>query len=225
VARYFHRAKLICGNSQEFCQFADAVGRDQETIRWISIGVIRDENPFRHSHSPVNTVKSHSSLAPINLKDPCVTRYSGTKKSCGRHVPWAARVKVDESRQALIASGLFSTVRITPASDPDNPGQVRMTIDVTERSHRSIGAGVAYNTSQGPAARAFWENRNLFGNAEYLRLAVEGGQQIAGFSANFRHPIFWRRISHIRYSHIRYRCTCHCGWLPALAPAFGIWST
>jgi translocation and assembly module TamA len=98
--------------------------------------------------------------------------------------------KVEETRRALIASGLFSTVRITPQADPDNPGDVRMTVDVTERLHRSVGVGVAYNTSQGPAARAFWENRNLFGNAEYLRLAVEGGQQIAGFRANFRRPDF-----------------------------------
>ena len=98
--------------------------------------------------------------------------------------------KVEETRGALIASGLFSTVRITPLADPDNPGDVRMTVDVTERLHRSVGVGVAYNTSQGPAARAFWENRNLFGNAEYLRLAVEGGQQIAGFRANFRRPDF-----------------------------------
>jgi translocation and assembly module TamA len=98
--------------------------------------------------------------------------------------------KVEETRRALIASGLFSTVRITPVADPDNLGDVRMTVDVTERLHRTIGVGVAYNTSQGPAARAFWENRNLFGNAEYLRLAVEGGQQIAGFRANFRRPDF-----------------------------------
>ena len=98
--------------------------------------------------------------------------------------------KVDETRRALIASGLFSTVRITPAPDPDNPGEVRMTIDVTERLHRSIGAGVAYNTSQGVGARAFWENRNLFGNAEYVRLTVEGGQQIAGLRTNFRRPDF-----------------------------------
>src|SRR6266478_4882989 len=97
---------------------------------------------------------------------------------------------VEETRRALIESGLFSTVRITPMADPDNPEDVRMTIDVTERLHRTIGVGVAYNTSQGPAARVFWENRNLFGNAEYLRLAVEGGQQIAGFRANFRRPDF-----------------------------------
>src|SRR6266478_3513748 len=97
---------------------------------------------------------------------------------------------VEETRRALIESGLFSKVRITPTADPDNPEDVRMTIDATERLHRTIGVGLAYNTSQGPAARAFWENRNLFGNAEYLRVAAEAGQQIAGFRANFRKPDF-----------------------------------
>jgi translocation and assembly module TamA len=98
--------------------------------------------------------------------------------------------KVEETRRALIESGLFSTVRITPTTAPANPEDVRMTIDVTERLHRTIGVGLAYNTSQGPAARVFWENRNLFGQAESLRIAAEGGQQIAGFRANFRRPDF-----------------------------------
>jgi translocation and assembly module TamA len=98
--------------------------------------------------------------------------------------------KVEATRRALIESGLFSTVRITPTADPDHPEDVRMTIDATERLHRTIGVGLAYNTSQGPAARAFWENRNLFGNAESLRVAAEAGQQIAGFRANFRKPDF-----------------------------------
>jgi translocation and assembly module TamA len=98
--------------------------------------------------------------------------------------------KVEETRRALIETGLFSTVRITPTVDPQNPEDARMTIAPTERLHRTIGAGVAYNTSQGIGARAFWENRNLFGGAEYLRLTAEAGQQIAGFRANFRRPDF-----------------------------------
>jgi translocation and assembly module TamA len=98
--------------------------------------------------------------------------------------------KVEATRRALIETGLFSTVQITPTVDPDHPEDVRMTIDATERLHRTLGAGLAYNTSQGPAARVFWENRNLFGNAEYLRVAAEGGQQIAGFRTNFRRPDF-----------------------------------
>ena len=98
--------------------------------------------------------------------------------------------KVEETRRALIESGLFSTVRITPMADPDNPADVRMTIDTTERLHRTIGIGLAYNTSQGAGARAFWENRNLFGHAEYLRVAADVGQQTDAFRANFRRPDF-----------------------------------
>jgi len=98
--------------------------------------------------------------------------------------------KVEETRRALIESGLFSTVQITPVADPDNPEDVRMAIDATERVHRTVGAGLAYNTSQGFGARAFWENRNLFGYAENLRLSAEAGQQLDAFRANFRRPDF-----------------------------------
>ena len=98
--------------------------------------------------------------------------------------------KVDETRRALLETGLFSTVQITPTADPEHPGEARMTIDATERVHRTIGAGLAYNTSQGFGARAFWENRNLFGNAENLRLSAEVGQQLDVFRANFRRPDF-----------------------------------
>jgi translocation and assembly module TamA len=98
--------------------------------------------------------------------------------------------KVEETRRALIETGLFSTVQITPTVDPQNPDDARMTIATTERLHRTIGAGLAYNTSQGFGARAFWENRNLFGYAENLRLSVEAGQQLDAFRANFRRPDF-----------------------------------
>ncbi len=98
--------------------------------------------------------------------------------------------RVEETRRALIESGLFSTVQITPLAGPGEPGSAQMTIDATERAHRTVGAGVGYNTSQGAAARVFWENRNLFGNAEYLRLSATGGQQVYGVNANFRRPDF-----------------------------------
>jgi translocation and assembly module TamA len=98
--------------------------------------------------------------------------------------------KVEETRRALIESGLFSTVQITPTPDPDHPGEVRMTVEATERVRRTIGVGLAYNTSQGFGTRAFWENRNLFGNAENLRLSAEVGQQLDAFRANFRRPDF-----------------------------------
>jgi translocation and assembly module TamA len=96
--------------------------------------------------------------------------------------------KVDETRKRLVESGLFSTVKITPINDPAAPDQARMEIETTERAHRTIGAGLAYNTSEGAGARVFWENRNLFGAAEYLRLSLDAGQQKNGASVNFRRP-------------------------------------
>ncbi|HYM72404.1 MAG TPA: BamA/TamA family outer membrane protein [Stellaceae bacterium] len=98
--------------------------------------------------------------------------------------------KVNETRDALAASGLFSTVKITPVADPATPDRVRMNVEAVERAHRTIGAGLGYNTSEGAGARLFWENRNLFGDAEYLRLSLAAGQQQNSLVANFRRPDF-----------------------------------
>jgi translocation and assembly module TamA len=98
--------------------------------------------------------------------------------------------KVEATRRRLIESGLFSTVNIRPIPDPADPSQARMELEATERAHRTIGAGLAYNTSEGAGARVFWENRNLFGNAENLRLSLDVGQQRNGGAVNFRRPDF-----------------------------------
>jgi translocation and assembly module TamA len=110
-----------------------------------------------------------------------------------RRVRWQAgeaydSEKVAATRQALLTSGLFSTVRLAAAADPGHPGRVRMTIALGERAHRTVGAGIAYNTSEGAGARVFWEDRDLFGHAERLNLTATFGQQTAGIAANFRRP-------------------------------------
>ena len=97
---------------------------------------------------------------------------------------------VDETRRRLIETGLFSSVKITPVTDPADHDRAIMNIEATERAHRTIGVGAAYNTSEGAGARVFWENRNLFGGAESLRLTVDGGQQRKGVSATYRQPDF-----------------------------------
>jgi translocation and assembly module TamA len=97
---------------------------------------------------------------------------------------------VDETRRRLIESGLFSSLKITPVTDPADHDRAIMNIEATERAHRTIGVGAAYNTSEGAGARVYWENRNLFGAAESLRLTVDGGQQRKGVSATYRQPDF-----------------------------------
>jgi translocation and assembly module TamA len=85
---------------------------------------------------------------------------------------------------------LFSAVKIEPTPDPADPERVAMRVEAVERAHRTIGVGAAYSTSEGAAARVFWENRNLFGQAEYLHLTVEAGTQKVGASGIFRRPDF-----------------------------------
>jgi translocation and assembly module TamA len=97
---------------------------------------------------------------------------------------------VEETRRALIDTGLFSAVKIEPISDPADPELVAMRVEAVERAHRTIGVGAAYSTSEGAAARVFWENRNLFGQAEYVHLSLEGGTQKVGGSGTFRRPDF-----------------------------------
>jgi translocation and assembly module TamA len=98
--------------------------------------------------------------------------------------------EVEETRRALIDTGLFSAVKIEPAPDPADPERVAMRVEAVERAHRTIGVGAAYSTSEGAAARVFWENRNLFGQAEYLHLSAEAGTQKVGVAGTFRRPDF-----------------------------------
>jgi translocation and assembly module TamA len=95
---------------------------------------------------------------------------------------------VEETRKALVDSGLFTAVRINPAKELDAKGEVPMTVAVTERLPRSIGAGIVYNTSEGFGTRAFWEHRNVLGGGEKLRASAEVAQQQLGLNGTFRIP-------------------------------------
>jgi translocation and assembly module TamA len=104
-------------------------------------------------------------------------------------MPYDSR-PVEQTRQNLVKSGLFSSVRISPAGPPDAQSEVAMTIDLVEGPPRSIGAGVAYNTNLGFGGQAFWEHRNLLGGGERLRVTAGAAQRQLGLALAFRKPDF-----------------------------------
>jgi translocation and assembly module TamA len=110
--------------------------------------------------------------------------------------PYDAR-RVETTRQDLVKTGLFSSVRITHADAPDDKGEVPMTLELVEGPPRSIGAGVAYNTNLGLGAQAFWEHRNLFGGGERLRVTGGAAQRQLGLSLEFRKPDFLERNQYL----------------------------
>src|SRR5258708_3814410 len=93
-----------------------------------------------------------------------------------RGAPFDSRA-VEETRKALVDSGLFNTARIVNGNEIDGAGEVPMTIHLTERPPHSIGGGIAYNTGEGFGAKAFWEDRNLFGGAGKLGPGAEFAQE------------------------------------------------
>ncbi len=95
---------------------------------------------------------------------------------------------VTETRKALIDSGLFASARIDVASARTEDEAVPMTLTLVERARHSVGAGLFYDTTQGFGSRAFWEERNVFGNGEDLRLQGQVAQQLFDGLARFRKP-------------------------------------
>ena len=61
-------------------------------------------------------------------------------------------------------------VRIKEAEKLDAQGRLPLTIDVGDRAGHAVGIAAQYSTVDGPAIQTYWEDRNLFGGAEFLRL-------------------------------------------------------
>ncbi len=136
-------------------------------------------------------------------------RFSGTEKVdityLQRRVPFKQGelydpTKVDTLRGKLTSLGVFNGVRIRPAKALDANGELPIDVELTDRPPRSIGFGIAYETQLGFALSGFWVHRNLFGEAESLRLTAEVnhiGQGLAiadtgfAFRADFRKPDWW----------------------------------
>lgn len=108
--------------------------------------------------------------------------------------------KVSALRDRLNALGVFSAIRIKPATKLDDKGELPIDVDVQDRLPRTIGFGVSYETILGFGANASWLHRNLFGQAESLRLSAlvnHIGQGAIpadlgyGFKADFLKPDWW----------------------------------
>ena len=112
-------------------------------------------------------------------------------------LPWAEgetydQRKVEEARIALTQTNLFGSIRFRPAAAIGPDGRLPMTLQLTEREHRTIGAGLSYSTSEGPGGEAFWEHRNIFGRNERLRLSIRAAFLDQSVRASFQKPQFLR---------------------------------
>ncbi len=89
---------------------------------------------------------------------------------------------IGKARDDLAGTGIFNTVRITPADGLDADGQLPMQVAVTERPPRTVQLGVAYSTDLGGSLTANWTHHNLFGDGEQLSLTA-AATELGGLAA------------------------------------------
>lgn len=68
------------------------------------------------------------------------------------------------------------SVRIIEGREVDASGGIPVTLEVSERKQRYIGATASMSTLDGGEARAYWGHRNLLGEGERLRVDAALGQ-------------------------------------------------
>ncbi len=107
-----------------------------------------------------------------------------------RHLQRIARFKngdifqasdVDDLRRAILATGLVSTVTLTPvaANPPEGtePGTVDIAVETVAAPLRTIAGALGYGTGEGFRAEVSWEHRNFFPPEGLARARAVGGTQ------------------------------------------------
>jgi translocation and assembly module TamA len=105
--------------------------------------------------------------------------------------------KVDDLRQALVATGLFTTVAVEPerTGQPAGNGTEFVTMVVTQDAGppRTLAASAGYGTGQGFRIEGSWTHRNLFPPEGALIASAVLGSQEQGASVAFRRSNAGRR--------------------------------
>ncbi|QCI63580.1 outer membrane protein assembly factor [Phreatobacter stygius] len=86
--------------------------------------------------------------------------------------PYSPKALTD-IRRSVSRIEAIGGVRVREATMLDADGNLPLDVEVTERPPRVLGASVRYSTVDGPALKAYWAHRNLFGGAERLRLDAD----------------------------------------------------
>lgn len=112
-------------------------------------------------------------------------------------VPWDEgecfrREKLEDYKATLLQSGLFAKADVVLPETPDADGSVPVTMDLRERAHRSISAGLTYYSDEGPGAILGWEHRNLFGAGEKFGIELGISMLKQSLDFDFKKPYFIR---------------------------------
>lgn len=115
------------------------------------------------------------------------------------------REKIEDFKTALLQSGLFSRADAILPEAPAADGSIPVTIDLRERAHRSVSAGLTYYSDEGLGGLLGWEHRNFFGSAEKVKAALSLSMLKQSMELNFDKPYFIRKDQNLSVSTVLQR--------------------
>jgi translocation and assembly module TamA len=80
---------------------------------------------------------------------------------------------IADARNSIRQIPAVGGVRITEGTALDAYGRLPYQVDVEDRLPYAVGASASYSTTNGPEGQVYWEDRNVFGGAERLRLQAD----------------------------------------------------
>jgi translocation and assembly module TamA len=106
--------------------------------------------------------------------------------------PWS-KTRVESYQEALRQSGLFQSISIVPGDKQDAHGNRPVVTTLESAPERTVGGALKYHSDFGPGVQAFWENRNLSGAGDRLRVEMPLWLDMQEVTAHYRRPFFLRR--------------------------------
>ncbi|RUV90855.1 outer membrane protein assembly factor [Mesorhizobium sp. M1A.F.Ca.IN.022.07.1.1] len=88
--------------------------------------------------------------------------------------------EIDDARDRLLGLEVFNSVTIKEGESLDAQGNIPIDVQVSERKPRFFGVGGTFSNTEGLGLEGYWGHRNLFGQAEKLR--IDGS--ISGIGSN-----------------------------------------
>lgn len=91
---------------------------------------------------------------------------------------------VESARSDLLSMGVFAAISVQVGTAVDSTGGVPITFLIRERLRHAFGVSAAYSTDLGGSGGVTWTDRNVFGNAEQLKVSAAiinaGGSSTTG---------------------------------------------
>ena len=107
------------------------------------------------------------------------------------------RRKVDDLREAMVATRLFSTVSAEPVLTGETAEDGTQYVNILVRQDagpaRSLDASAGYSTGEGLRLEGAWEHRNLFPPEGALRIAAIAGTNEQNLAVRFRRNNWGKR--------------------------------